>query len=115
MNIERTSKYYLEVFMNTQQIREASNKIWNAGPKLTHNQIDEILTDLVATATQQAVELERKRQDVIYAVTHIGFLAKYDREILDLALEQLPMPMRQEFFRKMKIIVEALSQKGLDE
>lgn len=50
--------------MNT-TIEEASNKIWNGGSKLTHNQIDEILTELAATLyTELAEEVEGlKEQD----------------------------------------------------
>lgn len=47
--------------MNTKQmIEEAANEIWNAGGKLTHNQIDKILTTLLTK--HEAAVLEREAQ-----------------------------------------------------
>ena len=41
-----------------EMVREVSNKIWNSGNKLTHNQLDEILIDLLHQ-TEQRVREER--------------------------------------------------------
>lgn len=37
-------------------VREAADKIWNAGGKLTHNDIDEILFSLLSSERQRMVE-----------------------------------------------------------
>lgn len=47
--------------MTNKLIEEASNKIWNAGAKLTHNQIDDILTTLL---NKQLTELEKAASDI---------------------------------------------------
>lgn len=44
----------------TKIIREASDKIWNAGEKLTHNQIDEIVASAVSQARSEWVQEARE-------------------------------------------------------
>lgn len=69
-------------------IEEASNKIWNGGSKLTHNQIDDILTTLHNTLlTELADRVERRKKNTIISlreVSEIGVIAKitipYDQE-----------------------------------
>lgn len=47
-------------------IQEASNKIWDAGKSLTHNQIDDILKDVVTEQKRlilEEVEKEKWKND----------------------------------------------------